>query len=497
MDLDTPVYSKISDRGEKYPKKTIGDLEKGDFIYDESGKLTEVLHLNPIIFDNIYEVEFEDGEIIECNADHLWGVYDRNFLKRKDEKILCERSTDFLYNNFKFVNKDNNKKIEYRFHVPCNKPIEYPNIQNLTIDPYVLGVWLGDGSHSTNQITSHVDDVDEMCKILTERGAFATKKETNRDSVYQICIDREMDFLKNGENKSNAKSKSFLSKIKKMDLYKNKHIPERYLYATIEERLLLLQGLMDTDGTVDKYGHCEFTQTRYPLIKQVSQLLSSLGIKNNIIYKEIPTYLKKNGECAYTYRIHFRTDKSLPCFRLKRKYDRRPEKTSHIVNTKAIVDVRKTNKKKPMRCITVSNDSGLFLCGDKFTVTHNSYLAAPYIMTRSILIPNHATYIMCPAGTQAQETFTKIEDLAKCKIQSVSGATKVFWDELIKAGTSDGFVHDKNSYHCELFNGSTINTLNSNPKTIVGMRSNRVVLKQGFLTIIFVRSFKIIIEQNR
>ena len=106
ISLDTPIYSAISDRGEKYPKKTIGDLKIGDKIYDESGKLTEVIHLNPIIFEDVFEVEFEDGEIIECNGEHLWQVTwagkkdiikicsyiykdkDKFFLKRKYENFL-------------------------------------------------------------------------------------------------------------------------------------------------------------------------------------------------------------------------------------------------------------------------------------------------------------------------------------------------------------------------------------------------------------------------
>ena len=76
-------------------------MKVGDFIYDDNGKLTEVLHLNPIIFEDVYEVELEDGEIIECNQEHLWSVYDKTFLKRKEGKQLCLRNTDFLYNNFK------------------------------------------------------------------------------------------------------------------------------------------------------------------------------------------------------------------------------------------------------------------------------------------------------------------------------------------------------------------------------------------------------------
>ena len=127
----------------------------------------------------------------------------------------------------------------------------------------------------------------------------------------------------------------------------------------------------------------------------------------------------------------------------------------------------------PTKCIEVDNETHTYLCGEKRTATHNSYLSAPYMMARSLLIPNHKSYIMCPSGNQAKQTFSKIEDLAKGKIASVQGVTSVFINELTKANSgTDGFVHDKHSYFCELFNGSTIQTLNSIAKNEVGQRSH-------------------------
>ena len=89
--------------------KTVGDLKVGDQIYDESGNLTEVIHLNPIVIEDVYEVEFDDGEVVECNMEHLWSVYDRNFNQRRIEKVQCLRNTGFLYDNFKLVNSINGK----------------------------------------------------------------------------------------------------------------------------------------------------------------------------------------------------------------------------------------------------------------------------------------------------------------------------------------------------------------------------------------------------
>jgi len=142
------------------------------------------------------------------------------------------------------------------------------------------------------------------------------------------------------------------------------------------------------------------------------------------------------------------------------------------IDKKRIIGVKRVPT-APTKCIEVDNETHTYLCGEKKTATHNSYLSAPYMMARSILIPNHKSYIMCPSGNQAQQTFSKIEDLAKNKIASVQGATSVFINELMKANSgTDGFVHDKHSHYCELFNGSSISTLNSIAKNVVGFRSH-------------------------
>lgn len=139
---------------------------------------------------------------------------------------------------------------------------------------------------------------------------------------------------------------------------------------------------------------------------------------------------------------------------------------------KAIVNVRKTDERKAMRCITVANKSGLYLCGNNHIITHNSFMSAPLIMARSLLIPNHNTYIMAPAGSQAQETFTKMEDMAKGNIASMIGVSNIFLEECVKQNAgADPFTHNKQSFSVSLYNGSTVNTLNSVAKNIVGIRS--------------------------
>ena len=140
---------------------------------------------------------------------------------------------------------------------------------------------------------------------------------------------------------------------------------------------------------------------------------------------------------------------------------------------KKILSITKLKEKEAMRCITVSGDKGLYLCGEKGTVTHNSFMASIFLMARALLLPNTNAYIMAPSGNQAQETFGKLESIATNNIASLMGVSSVFIDECVRQNASASpFTHDKQSYSVTLFNGSSINTLNSVAKNIVGIRSN-------------------------
>lgn len=102
-----------------------------------------------------------------------------------------------------------------------------------------------------------------------------------------------------------------------------------------------------------------------------------------------------------------------------------------------------------------------------------SYMAAIFLMIRALLFPHTNSYILAPSGSQAQETFTKMENIAKNNIASAVGVTRVFLNETVKYNSkADPFTHNAQSYTVSLYNGSTINTLNSVAKNIVGIRSN-------------------------
>lgn len=98
-----------------------------------------------------------------------------------------------------------------------------------------------------------------------------------------------------------------------------------------------------------------------------------------------------------------------------------------------------------------------------------------YSMLRSVLIPFHTTYILGNTGEQSKETFKKLEKIAKREIDSFVGCTDIFFNELERrGGISDGFIHDPASFKTVLFNGASINTLNSDIINIKGKRANLV-----------------------
>lgn len=150
----------------------------------------------------------------------------------------------------------------------------------------------------------------------------------------------------------------------------------------------------------------------------------------------------------------FKIDKfHIPCSKLD---------IANLYNVNMIKSVKKTDS-VPTKCIQVDNPTSLYLCGNHFTVTHNTTLIAPFVMAKSNLFPKHQTYIMAGVGSQAQECFLKIEKIAKREIGSFTGLTDFFMGEIeANITTSDGFIHSPASYTYKLFNDSRVNSLNGN-----------------------------------
>lgn len=348
--LDTPIPTPTG-------YTTMGELNVGDYVISDTGQPTQVTYVTPTMYDHkCYEVTFSDGEVITCDADHNWYV-DR-YHRRKYHVETTQNIVDKGYWHYK---KDGHK--ECYVSVPTAQPIQYEE-QELPIDPYTFGVWLGDGHTDGAKLTLSGDDCMEILSYIPYKPRVVEKYKD--ENAYEVR-------LTNGRGEKLSDFSQFLINYK---IKGNKYIPQEFLYNSVENRLALLQGIMDTDGYISVNPNngsvmCEITQKNNDISDGICFLLNSFGVKYNR-RKKIP---KLNGkECDEVNRISFNVDKSIPVFRLKRKYnllkdEKGKKNVKHITSIKEVESV-------PVKCITVDAPSHLYLCGKKNTVTHNTFFAA-------------------------------------------------------------------------------------------------------------------------
>lgn len=328
------------------------DIKEGDQLFDENGNICTVTKLHPInISPESYRVTFDDGTIIDACADHQWLTYtrsDRCYGKTPTVKTTREISKTLKFKNGKIPGSNHS--------IPCTAPVNYPK-KELPLDPYLFGLWLGDGDKYNATIESADLEVFKNFKhhIVSSSVESRSKSVAVRvDGLYKTL--NEMGFIRR----------------KKGNTALEKHIPDIYLYSSYEQRLALLQGLMDTDGCCLKNGVSEFCTKIPTLAVQFEELVRSLGIKCKIKRNESWLYDKRYAD---RYRIRFITQ--LPVFRLKRKLKniRLEKQQLNRTQHRYIVDV-KPIEPKAMRCITVDSPSHLFLITRSFIATHNTMTIA-------------------------------------------------------------------------------------------------------------------------
>ena len=414
----------------------IGDLKVGDKIFNNNGQLTEVIETHPINYNpTCYSVVFNTGETIDCDINHLWVT--KNDKEREQslrltpefrERRKKNRLTRALNNPTKLSSQVNitklNKEREYIYkeapkgtirttkEILETLKIKHGNIERfnhsidvcgaidlphkeLLIDPYLLGLWLGDGHRKTGRIGMMEEDINNIQNSFDLK--IISKSYDRKKSIPYIEI----------------RSEGLRDNLIKYKILNKKRIPLEYLRSSIEQRRELLRGLMDTDGSCDKRGQCEVGLSDKELMDDVHELVSSLGIIATIRIKELN---KKNPNHRDSYRIKFVAD--FPVFKLKRKVERQKiENLRPTTKKRYIVDV-KPIPSIPMRCITVACSSGTYLTGKSFITTHNSHAMRLIAISYALQVPNCQIYL-----------FRRIfSDLAKNHIEGASGFNALLAD---------------------------------------------------------------------
>ena len=403
---------------------TIGDIKVGDQILSPDGNPVSVtFKTETMINHQCYKIFFDNGEEIVADADHLWEVNSSYW--RTGKKVI---NTDEIYS--RYLKKTNNKRgkgVEGSLYIDLSKAINGKN-QNLPIDPYLLGVWLGDGYSADGRIIAHKDDYE----------FYKTKLDIEHEREDNNCI--------------RFKCRDLRKKLKENNLLKNKHIPQIYLRTSIEQRMELLRGLMDTDGSITKNQSFEFYQKNYEFILQVVELLSSLGIKSRVSRRLI-------NQCWY-HTVRFPSKENI--FNLPRKsqlinFDGkgRPQNKRHYIQKIEKVD------SVPVACIQVDSDDHLFLCGRTFIPTHNTTTVVSYLLHYIVFNDNVNVGILANKASTSREILSRLqlsyENLPKWMQQGI-----VSW----------------NKGSLELENGSKIIAASTSASAVRGMSFNIIFLDE-------------------
>jgi superfamily II DNA or RNA helicase len=332
----------------------MGDIRVGDLVIGSDGKPTAVLGVYPQGTKNVLTVHFNDRTTVECCEDHLWSVQTKS-QKHRTGRYEVRRAADLIGD---LVDGGGNAK----WFVPILKPVEFES-HDLPIDPYLLGVLLGDGGIRHRTLFSSVDEY-IVERVRTTVAAMGLHLRHCGGCDYAIT---------HGVPKLANPLKELL---KSLGLFGSgsheKFIPDAYKFADISSRVELLRGLMDTDGHVrPKDAHAEFSTTSVQLAVDVCDLVRSLGGVTRVRIKAPGKYThkdeKREGRLSYRVTVSlevnpFAIDRKAALYKTGKNQGR----------TKTIVAIEKSREEE-CQCIKVAAPDSLYVT-DGYTLTHNTVL---------------------------------------------------------------------------------------------------------------------------
>lgn len=394
---------------------TMGELKENDFVIGRDGLPTKIVGIFPKGKKSVYKITTSDGTCTECCLDHLWYTETAEDKKRarKGSVKTTKEIVDSLYSN----------KNKINHFLPRNEQVHYAK-KNLPMSPYALGVLLGDGwfSHYIGFSNTDKEIVERMKKELEKNncyvtnggknicygiksklynnktarkvvitnvstgqseifhsvGVASTQKKINLKCLQARCnrscsIDGiKYEFIQKDSRWSNPIKEIVESLGLSQKHAHEKFIPDIYKYSSISDRLELLRGLMDTDGTVKKTGEASYTTVSKQLAYDVIELVRSLGGRASIRTRnrvgKVAKYKTRQITTRHaSYEFTISLPEKMNPFYISRKAKLFSCKYMHRVG---IVSVEFVGEKE-VQCIKVDNPEHLYLTDD-FIVTHNS-----------------------------------------------------------------------------------------------------------------------------
>jgi len=348
---DTPVMTKGG-------WKSHGDLAVGDYVVGLDGKYKRVQHVFEKDVAN-YEIEFTNKEVVRCHENHEWIVFD----KHRQKYRLCTVK-DMLKGGLE-SGIPGKRGHRYYYLLPNAEPMEGKET-DLPMDPYLFGAWIGDGTSEKPAVT--ICNTDTV--ILAE---FMRKYKLTHIYDQAGCKRYEFDWMR-----TDLQKMGMCYAHRKVE----KYIPDVYMTAPVHERLELLAGLIDTDGTASGDGKYTFSTANKSVKDSVFQLISTFGWRCCV--REQEPCLSTSGVHGKKkiYIIIFCPDAEIPC-RVRRKRNRK-------VAVRRRVAVKAIRKIEPVSGNCIQVEDGIYRVGKTMIPTHNSTLAIFFITWIGGLHPDKA-----------------------------------------------------------------------------------------------------------
>jgi predicted ribonuclease YlaK len=340
---------------------TMGEIKVDDFVIGSDGTSKKVLGVFPKGKKDIYKVSFSDGSSTECCEDHLWYTKTRKEEQRKTNTGSVKSLREIKETLKVYKTQVSNHKI------PMIQPVRFSKKEHV-IHPYIFGFLLGDGTFTEDYsicFTSSDAEIAETCNSLLPDGVkckVKSKFENNSFSYSFIMAENEFRLCRI-ENIFNTEINNLELRYHKSD---TKFIPNKYLLSSIEDRLSLLQGLMDSDGFVSDDGNdVSYSTTSVRLAENVQFVVQSLGGKSSINDK---ISHDSDGREIYSKVVSISLPPNFVPFRLQRKVDRfhsRKYELSRMIEKIDYVG------QKEAQCILIESEDHLYAT-DNFILTHNT-----------------------------------------------------------------------------------------------------------------------------
>lgn len=377
----------------------MGSVKPGDSVVGSDGKPKTVLEIYPQGIQDIYRVTFSSGGSTECTGDHLWTV-----ANAYDRKRGVTRTLPLSYLVANGISYDSGP---FKWSVPLVDPVEFDDPGELLMDPYLLGSLLGDGSFRSNgkgsggvSLSSHRDDADEqqemLAPLLPDGVTIARRDRSGWSEFY---------FRGYGGPRQNP----LTNMVKRLGLWNvpgyEKTIPEQYMRGSVNQRVALLQGLMDTDGSVQREqpNTVRFDSTSERLAHQVCELAGGLGGIATVGVQRLATV---TARAQWRVSISRLPEWIVPC-RLARKAamyrsEVRGGRLRYIQTVEYV-------GRKPAQCIAVESENHLYVTDD-FILTHNT----PNLVVKGITALN-------------KEKFDEFVDMMESRHAGVRNAYKTLY----------------------------------------------------------------------